>query len=145
MPAADPTAVVERYLALVADPGTDAAALAEVCDPGMRFVERPNLVNPRGSERDLERMLASLLEGRRLLASQRFDVVDHIVAGDRVATRVVWTGTAAEGAALPAGARLRADSAMFFTLRDGRIHRQENFDCFAALPGQGPARPGPDS
>jgi ketosteroid isomerase-like protein len=132
---ADPTAVVERYLALVADPAAGAAALAEVCDSEMRFVERPNLVNPRGGERDLEAMLASLLLGRRLLAEQRFDVIDHTVAGERAATRTVWTGTVGEGSGpLPAGARLRADSAMFFTLRDGRIHRQENFDCFAPLP-----------
>jgi ketosteroid isomerase-like protein len=133
----DPAAVVERYLALVADPDAGAEALAEVCDPEMRFVERPNLVNPRGSERDLEAMLASLLQGRRLLSEQRFDVVDHTVAGDRVATRAVWSGTVAEGSGpLPAGARLRADSAMFFTLRGGRIHRQENFDCFAPLGGR---------
>jgi ketosteroid isomerase-like protein len=67
----------------------------------MRFVERPNLVSPRGSE--------------------------------RVASRVVWTGTlAVEAPPYAAGAQLRADSSMHFTFRDGRILRQENFDCFQA-------------
>jgi ketosteroid isomerase-like protein len=99
----------------------------------MRFVERPNLVSPRGSERDREQVLASVEVGRQLLRDQRFEVVDPVVEGDRVASRVVWTGTlAVEAPPYAAGAQLRADSSMHFTLRDGRIAHQENFDCFQA-------------
>ena len=127
----DPTAVIERYLALIADPAADPAAVEELLDPGMRFIERPNLFSPRGSERDRAQMLASLAQGRELLHEQRFDVVDHLVAGRTVATRVVWTGTLAiEAPPFAAGSRLRADSSMYFNFRDGRIVRQENYDCF---------------
>jgi len=31
--------------------------------------------------------------------------------------------------------RLKADSFMYFTLRDGRIAQQENYDCFHPLDG----------
>jgi ketosteroid isomerase-like protein len=127
----NPTAVIERYLALIADPTADPASIGELLDPAVRFIERPNLFSPRGSERDRAQMLASLAQGRELLREQRFDVVDHLVAGDTVATRVVWTGTlAVEVPSYAAGSRLRADSSMYFTFRDGLIVRQENYDCF---------------
>jgi ketosteroid isomerase-like protein len=129
----DPTSVIERYLALISDPTAELADIEALLDPEMRFVERPNLVSPNGSERDREQVVASVEVGRQLLRDQRFEVVDHVVEGDRVASRVVWTGTlAVEAPPYAAGAQLRADSSMHFTLRDGRIAHQENFDCFQA-------------
>jgi ketosteroid isomerase-like protein len=126
-----PTAIIERYLALITDPTADPADLSDMLDPEMRFIEHPNLFSPRGSERDPAQMIASLEQGRQLLRDQRFDVVDHLVAEDEVVTRVIWTGTLAVAAPpFAAGARLRADSSMHFTIRDGRIARQENYDCF---------------
>jgi ketosteroid isomerase-like protein len=127
----NPTAVIERYLGLIADPTADPAVIGEMLDPEVRFIERPNLFSPRGTERDRAQMLASLAEGRKLLREQRFDVVDHLVSGDTVATRAVWTGMlAVEAPPFSAGSRLRADSSMYFTFRNGLIVRQENYDCF---------------
>jgi ketosteroid isomerase-like protein len=123
-----PTAVIERYLKLIADARSEPGAIGELLAPDMCFVERPNLVNPRGTERDSAQVLESLERGRELVREQRFDVVDHLVAGDRVVTRAVWSGTLADGSVL------RADSSMHFTLRDGRIARQENYDCFHPAP-----------
>jgi ketosteroid isomerase-like protein len=127
----DPEAVVERYLALIADPAADPAAVGALLDPRVRVVERPNLFNPRGGERDRDQALASLARGRALVAGQRFDVRERLVVGETVATLVVWTGTlAADAPPLRAGTPLRADSAMWFAVRDGRIVRQETYDCF---------------
>jgi ketosteroid isomerase-like protein len=129
----DPTSVIERYLALISDPTAELTDIEALLDPEMLFVERPNLVSPRGSERDRGQVLASVDVGRQLLRDQRFEVVEHVADGDRVASRVVWTGTlAVEGPPFAAGWQLKADSSMHFTLRDGRILRQENFDCFHA-------------
>ena len=123
--------IIERYLSLIADPSADVELISELLDDDMRFVERPNLVNPRGSTRDFAQLLASVAQGRQLLEAQRFEIVDHVVAGDTIATRVVWTGTpAVDAPPFRAGSCLRADSFMHFTLRDGRIARQENYDCF---------------
>ena len=127
----DRTTLIERYLELLSDADSDPEAIRELLDPDMRFVELPNLFNPRGSERDPERMIASLAQGRELVRDQRFDIVDHVVGEDAVATRVVCTGTMAVAAGpFPAGARLRADSFMRFAFRGDRIARQENYDCF---------------
>jgi ketosteroid isomerase-like protein len=125
------TDLIERYLALVADLDADPAELDRFVHPDARFVERPCLVSPRGRERDREETRAGFARSRTRLASQRIDVRDHIVAGDRVVTRAVWSATLAQDAGpLPAGTELRADCSMFFTLRDGLIAAQENFDCY---------------
>jgi ketosteroid isomerase-like protein len=131
----DPTATVERYLALIADLDADPGAFERLVHPDARFVERPCLVSPRGQQRDRAAAWAGLARGRDLLSAQRIEVRDHFVAGDRVVTRAVWTGTLARAAGpLPAGAELRADCSMFFTVRDGRIAAQENFDCYHPVP-----------
>jgi ketosteroid isomerase-like protein len=127
----NPADIIERYLSLIANPSADVELIAELLDDDMRFVERPNLVNPRGSARDVAQILASVAHGRQLLKAQRFDIVDHVVAGDTIATRVVWTGIpAVDAPPFRAGSCIRADSFMHFTLRDGRIANQENYDCF---------------
>ena len=51
----DPTAIVERYLALIADHDSDPAAIRDRLDDGMRFVEHPNLFSPAGSDRGVPR------------------------------------------------------------------------------------------
>jgi ketosteroid isomerase-like protein len=128
--------IVERYLSLIADPSAGVDQIAALLHDEMRFVERPNLVNPHGSTRDGAAMLAAVAQGRQLLESQRFEVLDHVVAGDTIATRVVWTGIpAVDAPPFRAGSSLRADSFMRFTLRDGRIAHQENYDCFHPIEG----------
>jgi ketosteroid isomerase-like protein len=127
----DPVAVVERYLATVTDMDADPAAVAALVHPDARFVERPNLVAPTGRRRDAACALAALAHSRALMRSHRFDALEHIVAGERVVTRAVWTGTLAiDAGSLPAGTELRADCCMVFTVREGRIAGQENYDCY---------------
>jgi ketosteroid isomerase-like protein len=127
----DPIAVVERYLAVVADLGAPTASLAELVHPDAGFVEHPNAIAPTGRKRDAQAAQAAFARSRSLLSRQRIDVLDHVAAGDRVVTRARWTGTlATDAGAVAAGTELRADSCMVFTVRDGRIHRQENYDCY---------------
>lgn len=127
----DPVPVVERYLATVTDMDADPAAVAALVHPDARFVERPNLVAPTGRRRDAACALAALAHSRALMRSHRFDALEHIVAGERVVTRAVWTGTLAiDAGSLPAGTELRADCCMVFTVREGRIAGQENYDCY---------------
>jgi SnoaL-like domain len=125
------TLASQRHLSLIADPSVDVERIAELLGDNMRFVERPNLVNPRGSTRGVAEVLTSVAHGRQLLKAQHFEIVDHVVAGDTIATRVIWTGTPAlDAPPFRAGSCIRADSFMHFTLRDGRIAHQENYDCF---------------
>jgi len=102
------------------------------------FVEHPNLVSPQGSTRDRSALLASFEAGRRLMSEQRLEDLEVLPAGDRVVARADWSGTlAVDAAPLRAGSTLRAHLAMFFTIRDGRVFRQENYDCYESLPVAG--------
>jgi ketosteroid isomerase-like protein len=66
-----------------------------------------------------------------MMAAQRYEVLNAIGSGDRVAVEVRWTGTLAVPlGSLPAGGQMRARFAIFLELRDGRIVRQRNYDCF---------------
>ena len=132
------TAVVERYLALLFDPAATSARLADLLHDDVVFVEHPNQVSPQGSRRDRSALLASFEAGRRLMAEQRLDDLEVLPAGDYVVARAAWSGTlAVDAAPLRAGSTLRARLAMFFIVRDGRVFRQENYDCYEPLPVAG--------
>ena len=102
------------------------------------FVEHPNLVSPQGSRRDRSALLASFEAGRRLMGEQRLEDLEILPAGDYVVARAAWSGTlAVDAAPLRAGSTLRARLAMFFIVRDARVFRQENYDCYEPLPVDG--------
>jgi ketosteroid isomerase-like protein len=127
----DPVTVVERYLAVVADMDADPDDLAALLHPDAHFIERPNLVAPGGRRRDAACTRAAFGHSRALLRENRLDVHEHIVAGDRVVTRATWTGVLAiDAGAVPAGTEMRAECCMVFTVRDGRIRDQDNYDCY---------------
>jgi SnoaL-like protein len=131
-------AVVERFLASLSHRWPSEDELAELLDPGIRFVERPNLVNPRGSERDAEAMRAGLEAGKQLLAWQSYDIRDHVAEGNMVVTRMRWTGElAVDAGPWEAGTKLSAWCVAHYTLKDDRIAHIEQHDCYdePQLPG----------
>ena len=127
----DPIAVVEGYLAVVSDMDAVAEDLAAFIHPDARFTERPNLVVPGGRRRDTACARAAFGHSRALLSENRLDVHEHLVAGERVVTRATWTGVLAiDAGRVPAGTEMRAECCMVFTVRDGLIHDQDNYDCY---------------
>ena len=62
---------------------------------------------------------------------QSFEIHSLLAQGDHVAVEASWTGVlAARLGSLAAGASMKAHFAVFFELRNGRILRQRNYDCF---------------
>jgi ketosteroid isomerase-like protein len=124
-------AVVERFLAAFDRRWPAEDELAELLGPNIRFTERPNLINPRGSERDRAAMRAGLEAGRQLLAWQSYEVRDHVASGDTVVTRMRWSGElAADAGPWPAGTRMSAWCVAHYRLAEGRIIRIEQHDCY---------------
>src|SRR3954464_9993718 len=102
-------AVVERFLAAFDRRWPAEDELADLVAPDIRFTERPNLINPGGSERDRAAMRAGLEAGRELLAWQSYEVRDHVASGDTVVSRMRWRGQlAADAGAWPAGTHMSA-------------------------------------
>jgi len=123
--------VVERFLAAFDRRWPTDQELAEVLAPDVRFVERPNLVNPTGTERDAASMREGLEKGRQLLAWQTYEVRDHVVSGDTVVTRMRWSAEiAVDAGPLAAGTRMSAWCVAHYRLEAGRIVQIEQHDCY---------------
>lgn len=125
-------ALVERWLACFDGRFPDGEELDEILAPDARFLERPNVFNQDGSDRDRVTMLAGIEVGRSLLTSQHFEPIAHVVEGDTVVTRMRWTGELAKDAGpFRAGTKLTAWCVAHYTIVDGRITHIEQHDCYA--------------
>jgi hypothetical protein len=122
---------VERFLAAFDRRWPEDGELAELLAPDAQFVERPNLVSPAGSVRDADAMRAGIEAGRKTLAWQSYEVLDHVSSGDTVVTRMRWSGElAVDVGTWPAGTRLAAWCVAHYRLAGGRIVHIEQHDCY---------------
>jgi ketosteroid isomerase-like protein len=132
---ADPATVVRRYFDIVADLGSSQEALLELLHPDVRITEHPNAIAPSGAVRDRDGAVAGFLAGKKLLATQDFEILELLASGDRVAVRAIWRGTIANGGGgFSAGAELVAHVAAWLAVADGRVIEHETFDCYEPLP-----------
>lgn len=94
--------------------------------------ECPNAYLPRGARRNLQELKEAGERGRKVRASQTYEIVNIVAHGNTVVVESNWTGTLAVpiGDETPAGSVLRARFAQFFEFDDGEIVRQRNYDCF---------------
>lgn len=122
--------VVRRYLSALED-GVVGEGLAHFFCDDMWQVEYPNQLNKHGQRSDLAGILERSVKGQHLLSSQRYEIYNEVSEGNRVAVEASWLGVLAVPLGeLSAGSEIRAHFAMFFELRDGRILKQHNYDCF---------------
>lgn len=119
-----------RALFAAIEAGDREALLARYAEEAVQ-IEHPNRLKPNGDRRAPAKMADDLARGKQILKSERYDIVNAVVSGDRVAAQIEWTGTlAVPVGALSAGDEMRAHSAIFLRFRDGRIVEQHNYDCF---------------
>ncbi|RKS75584.1 ketosteroid isomerase-like protein [Motilibacter peucedani] len=129
--------VVLRYFATVSDLGSSADDLLALVAPGLRVVEHPNPITPRGAVRDLEQTLQGLRAGKALLREQVFDVHEVLTCSDRAAVRATWRGVVGVDAGpYRAGQELVAHVAAVLTVQDGRVVDHETFDCYEPVGAQ---------
>lgn len=121
--------VIGRYLRAI-ETG-DAEGLRACLAPGMRQVEWPNRIQPKGNARDVAGILADFDKGRALLRRQSYEVSAVHGGDESLMVELVWRGTLAlPVAALAPGDEMVAHCAIAFELRDGLIVSQRNYDCF---------------
>jgi ketosteroid isomerase-like protein len=105
--------------------------VARYLHPDVQNVEHPNKLLPGGRRYDLAAMRAAGERGKAAMASERYEVRQMIVEGDRAAVQIEWSGTLAMAVGpLPAGHVMRAQICSIIELRDGKVWRQEQYDCF---------------
>jgi len=129
----DRAAVVQSWLDLFTDRWPSEDEIRAHLTEDAVFVERPNLVAPAGGARDVAAMVRGVEAGRALLAWQRYEVRDHVEAGDLVVTRLHWSGELAiDAGPWPAGTVLRAWCVAHYRLAGDRIAHIEQHDCYEA-------------
>ena len=123
-------ALIRAYLDALSR-GTCGNQLAHFFAEDVLQIEFPNRLSPKDGESDLGRMLARSIEGQRILRTQQFEIRSEIARDERVAAEAGWTGVlAVDVGSLRAGMEMKAALAMFFEIREGRVRRQRNYDCF---------------
>ncbi|HUQ98769.1 MAG TPA: nuclear transport factor 2 family protein [Gemmatimonadaceae bacterium] len=130
MTTTDNLAIARRYLEALEN-GAEGAELAEFFSRDVIQEEFPNRLSPIGAHRNLEAILEAARKGKQTLRAQKFEILNSIVDGDRVALEVFWSGYLAIPVdSLPADSEMRAHFSMWLEFKDGRIFRQHNYDCF---------------
>jgi ketosteroid isomerase-like protein len=125
-----PLALVRRYLDAI-EQNAEEAELSSYFAPDVEQWEFPNRLLPNGARRGLQELLEGSRKGKQAVKNQRYEVLNALVDGDRVALELIWTAELLVPlGTLRAGEILRARCAMFFQVHGGFIARQHNFDCF---------------
>jgi ketosteroid isomerase-like protein len=126
----DNLSLIRAYLACLETSGS-LEELSAFFDPDVVHRQWPNLIYPDGAVMDLATMRDKFERGKKLLASQRYEITNALAQADEVALEVSWTGTLSVPLKhLSAGEKLTAHCAMFFRVQNGRIVEQRNYDCY---------------
>jgi ketosteroid isomerase-like protein len=102
----------------------DLDAVDAFLHPDLETIEHPNQLNPVGKRYDRTAMRAAGERGKAVMASQRYEVRAITVEDDRATVQMAWTGV------LTSGTEMRAEICSCIELRDGKVWRQEQYDCF---------------
>lgn len=122
--------VAQDYIRAI-EGGATGAALARFFTPDVVIQEMPNRIAPRGSTSDLTKALQRAERGKEIFARQSYNITNLLADGNRVALEIDWLGvTAISVQSLPAGGEMRDHVAIFLEFREGRIARQNHYDCF---------------
>jgi ketosteroid isomerase-like protein len=129
---AENLALTRAYLRAIEN-GAEFDEMHKFFAPEMILETLPNRLLPRGSRDDLAGMRAASERGKKVMASQKYEISNEVACGDQVALEVNWTGTlAVPYETIPKGGQMHARFAMFLEFRDGKIVSQRNYDCFDA-------------
>lgn len=130
MTAPDHLPFLRRYLDAVSRMAV-GEELASYYDKDAIQEEYPNKITPVTARRTLPDILAASERGKKIMASQSFEILNFMQAGDKVAVEMLWTGTlSVPVASIPAGGQMKARFGVFIEMRDGKILSQRNYDCF---------------
>ena len=109
----------------------DVAAAAALYHPDVVQTEYPNRLYAKGQVRSGEMLMRDLPRGRQVLRSQRYPIETIFAAGDKVTVETRWEGILnVPLGTLQPGDAMVAHICMIFTLRDGQVIAQKNYDCY---------------
>jgi ketosteroid isomerase-like protein len=121
--------LVRTYLAAIQR--FDVEAASALIDDAIVQTELPNRLYAKGQVRTKAEMMRDLPKGRAVLREQSYPIETIFGAGDLVTVETKWTGTLnVPLGRLQPGDAIVAHICMVFTIKDGRIVAQRNYDCY---------------
>ena len=129
----DPKAFVSEYIGAI-QAGATGHALARFFTDDVVQDEFPNRLMPAGATRNLAAILEGAERGQLVLRKQEFQIHNVVSSDSTIVVELTWLGTLAIAiGALTPGNQMRARFCIVLELKDGRIQRQRNYDCFDAF------------
>jgi hypothetical protein len=122
---------VKRFFELIEAFSISESDFKPLLHSEIEQTEFPNLVTPAVVVSNYEVLMQRIPNGKKLLEEQKYDIQRVYEAGETLITEVIWTAkVGADVGAFKAGQQLRAYFCCVFDFKDGKIHRQRNYDCF---------------
>jgi ketosteroid isomerase-like protein len=122
--------VVRAYVAAVE--AQDMDEVQKWLADDVEIVEHPNTVSKNGRRYGKAEAKAAGERGKALMASEKYDVTSVLVDGDRAVLQITWSGTLGHGGHEHhrGGHVMKAHICCVMEVRNGKIWRQEQYDCF---------------
>ncbi|MDB6080685.1 MAG: hypothetical protein JWO82_4432 [Akkermansiaceae bacterium] len=122
--------LIRQYFAAVENRASEEDITA-FFHPDVIQEEFPNRFSPQGARRDFTGLMDASNRGRMAVENERYEIVSAMAQGGRVAMEVKWSAVLKIPAGtLQPGDVMSARLGIFIELRDGKIFRQRNYDCF---------------
>jgi ketosteroid isomerase-like protein len=99
--------------------------------PDMEQTEFPNAVTKTKTVRTMRDSKSTADKGSKILAKERYEIINTYTIGNKVIIEAEWTGTLAIPVGnIPAGGEMKAYFAQFYEFEGDKIFRIRNYDCF---------------
>lgn len=122
---------VKRFFELIETFSSSGSDFKDLLHPEIEQTEFPNLITPAAVISNFETLMQRIPNGQKLLKEQKYDVQRVYESGETLITEVIWTAEVkADVGAFKTGQKLKAYFCCVFDFKDGKIHRQRNYDCF---------------
>lgn len=129
------TTLIQTYLTALQNGKVGEDLAPFFCEDAIQ-IEFPNRLNPNGQTSDLSDIINRSIQGQKVLSSQSYTIINIIESNSadgsqKVAVEANWAGTLVIPIGeMKASTVMKANFAMFFELKNGKIYRQRNYDCF---------------
>jgi ketosteroid isomerase-like protein len=122
--------VVRAYVAAVE--ARDLDEVQRLLHDEVEVIEHPNAVSPNGRRYGKTELREAGERGKALMASEDYKILSMLVDGERAVVQMEWTGTlgSAGHEHRRGGHVMKAYICSVIELREGKIWRQEQYDCF---------------
>ncbi|MBE7171500.1 MAG: nuclear transport factor 2 family protein [Williamsia sp.] len=105
--------------------------LEDFYHPEIEQIEFPNALVKTKVIRNLQDLKDGAERGKKVLVKEAYEIKNLVSFKDTVLLECIWRGTLAIPLGnIPAGGQMTAHFAQVFELKDGKIFRQRNYDCF---------------